>query len=847
MISATTHDFERAPGDSTFRSTRGRQTVIITSPHPDVSLAEVSVTEFVLGRARARGDRPALIDSGTGRTFTYRDLADIVERAAAGLAGAGVAKGDVLALCTPNCPELAIAFYAAASLGAVITPLNPLATGQDMARQLEHAGARWLVTTDALFEEKGRDAAVSTGVRRTFVVGEADGAIPWASVLDGSRPTPSVKVAPADVAILPYSSGTTGLPKGVVLTHRNLVASLCQTLAVEEVVADDVVVAVLPMVHIFGMQMSLNLALRAGATVVVMPRFEPESLLRVVQDYRVTRAYFVPPILQALARDPAVDRYDLSSLQVIASGAAPLSAELARACARRLGCRVKQGYGMTELGGPTHLAPDRGRDDPESIGPVLPGVECRVVAVGTGEDVAPGQLGELLVRAPGTMQGYLGNPGATAEVIDPDGWVHTGDIVSVDREGWFRVVDRIKELIKYKGNQVAPAELEAVLLGHPAVAGAAVIGSPDEQAGELPKAYVVLRSPASVDELLRYVADRVAPYKKVRLLELIDKLPTSPSGKVLRRALVERNRATRSRGPAGRVALATAPARTARGPGELAGLIALVTGGGRGLGRVLARALAEAGAAVGLVARSSDQLARSVALIEEAGGIGAAAVADLSDERAAAAAVAAVVARLGPIDILVNNAGVCGPIGPAWEVDAGEWWRTIEVNLRSTFLCSQLVLPGMVARRRGRIINITSEAGVHRWPGVSGYAVSKAAMVKLTENLATETRPFSVSVFSVHPGLLSIGLSEQALGSAAPRDSSEGRIRAWIRAQIDGGHGATPAAAAKLVVALATGRGDPLSGRHLSVHDDLDDVLSRLDQVARDDLYLLRRRGLPSE
>jgi NAD(P)-dependent dehydrogenase (short-subunit alcohol dehydrogenase family) len=247
------------------------------------------------------------------------------------------------------------------------------------------------------------------------------------------------------------------------------------------------------------------------------------------------------------------------------------------------------------------------------------------------------------------------------------------------------------------------------------------------------------------------------------------------------------------------------------------------------------------------VARSPDQLAQSVALIREAGGVAAAAAADVSDERAAAAAVAAIVTELGPIDLLVNNAGVSGPVGPAWEVDADEWWQTIEVNLRSTFVCSRLVLPGMVARRRGRIVNITSEAGVHRWPGVSAYAVSKAAMVKLTENLAAEARPFGVSVFSVHPGLLPIGLSEDALASTAPPGSPEGRVQSWIRAQFDGGHGATPASAAELVVALATGRGDPLSGHHLSVHDDLDGVLSRLDQVARDELYLLRRRRLPPE
>jgi acyl-coenzyme A synthetase/AMP-(fatty) acid ligase len=244
-----------------------------------------------------------------------------------------------------------------------------------------------------------------------------------------------------------------------------------------------------------------------------------------------------------LAKQPVVDDYDLSSLRVITSAAAPLGRELARSCADRLGCRVKQGYGMTELGGATHLAPDTGRDDPESIGPALPGVQCRVVDCVTGADVGPGELGELLIRTPAAMRGYLNSPAATADTIEPNGWLHTGDLVVQDAEGWFRVVDRRKEVIKYNAYQVAPAELEAVLLSHPAVADAAVIASPDERSGEVPKAFVVLSSPASADELLRFVADRVAPYKKVRIVEFIDEIPKSASGKILRRVLVERDRA----------------------------------------------------------------------------------------------------------------------------------------------------------------------------------------------------------------------------------------------------------------------------------------------------------------
>jgi acyl-CoA synthetase (AMP-forming)/AMP-acid ligase II len=308
---------------------------------------------------------------------------------------------------------------------------------------------------------------------------------------------------------------------------------------------------VLPLFHIYGMQVTMNLALAAGATIVTVGRFGLESFLQIMQDQRVTRADLVPPIVLALAKDPAVERYDLSSLRVITSAAAPLGEDLAELCAERLGCRVKQAYGMTELGGATHFAPDEGDSRPESIGRVLPGVECRIVDCVTGAEVGAGHTGELLVRARGVMRGYLRNDAATALTIDADGWLRTGDIVSADADGWFVVVDRVKELIKYKGYQVAPAELEAVLLSHPAVADAAVVGSPDEAAGEVPKAFVVPAAPVSEQELMAFVAGRVAPYRKVRRLEFIEQIPKSPSGKILRRLLVERERQNAGAVPAG--------------------------------------------------------------------------------------------------------------------------------------------------------------------------------------------------------------------------------------------------------------------------------------------------------
>src|SRR5262249_35593205 len=231
-----------------------------------------------------------------------------------------------------------------------------------------------------------------------------------------------------------------------------------------------------------------------------------------------------------------------SSLRILTAGGAPLAADRARVCARRLGCRVKQGYGMTELAGATHLAPDSGPDRPDSIGPALPGGECRGVDVDRASDLGPGETGELLIRSAGAMRGYLADREATAAAIDADGWVHTGDIVTCDKSGWFYVVDRVKELIKYKGFQVAPAELEAILLTHPAVAAAAGVRSPAETAGEVPKAFIVRAASTSAEELTMWVAERVAPYKRVRRIEFIDRIPKSPSGKILRRLLVERER-----------------------------------------------------------------------------------------------------------------------------------------------------------------------------------------------------------------------------------------------------------------------------------------------------------------
>jgi acyl-CoA synthetase (AMP-forming)/AMP-acid ligase II len=518
--------------------------LIYGSPDPGLEIPESDVTSFVLEHAGEREGKPALIDGPSGREMTYGELARSVRRLAAGLAARGFGHGDVLGIFMPNLPEYAVAFHGAASAGGICTTVNPLYTANELAHQLSDSGARLLVTVPA-FLETAREAAERSGVEEVFVVGEAEGAAAFEDLLADEEAGPVEGDPSIDLAVLPYSSGTTGLPKGVMLTHRNLVANLGQAGQNLRVDDDDVLIGVLPFFHIYGMTVIMNLGLRSGATIVTMPRFDLEQFLELVERHRVTRAFVVPPIALALAKHPAVEGRDLSTLRMIMSGAAPLGAELAEKVADRVGCLVMQGYGLTETSPVTHTIPyDPARNKPGSIGPPLGGTECRLVDPESGEDVAEGEPGELWIRGPQVMKGYLNNPDATAATVDADGWLHSGDIAIVDSDGYFQIVDRLKELIKYKGYQVPPAELEALITTHPGVSDVAVIGVPDDEAGELPKAFVV---PASDDldpeQLIAWVGERVAPQKRLRLVELTDEIPRSPSGKILRRVLVERERA----------------------------------------------------------------------------------------------------------------------------------------------------------------------------------------------------------------------------------------------------------------------------------------------------------------
>ena len=518
---------------------------IYSSPEPEVEVPSVDVTSFVLEEAQRRGEKPALIDGPSGRALSYAELDEGVRALAAGLAARGFGRGDVLAIYLPNLPEYALAFHGAAAAGGCATTVNPLYTADELAHQLEHSGARFVLTV-APFLDVAREAAERTGVEEVFVVGDdGEGATSLNELLGDPAEAPSPRIDPEfDVAVLPYSSGTTGLPKGVMLTHSNLVSNLVQVQATFPIEADDTLIGCLPFFHIYGMTVIMNQGLRAGATIVTMPRFDLEQFLELLERHAVTRANVVPPIALALAKHPHLDDRDLSAMRTVQSGAAPLGAELAEQLSERVGCTVVQGYGLTETSPVTHVIRPDGENRPGKIGPPLPGTECRLVDPESGEDVGEGERGELWIRGPQVMRGYLENPEATASTIDDQGWLHTGDVATVDGDGYFEIVDRLKELIKYKGYKVAPAELEALIVTHPSVSDVAVIGVPDEEAGELPKAVVVAGSDDfDGDELMAWVGERVAPQKRVRVIETVSEIPKSPSGKILRRELVERERA----------------------------------------------------------------------------------------------------------------------------------------------------------------------------------------------------------------------------------------------------------------------------------------------------------------
>ncbi|NUS40207.1 MAG: AMP-binding protein, partial [Terrabacter sp.] len=482
---------------------------VIRSPHADVEIPDVTLHEFLFASLDdADRGRVALVDGPSGATTTYGELRDRVDAIAGAFAARGLGVGDVVALHSPLVPAFVAIFHGLLRAGITVTTINALASGREVAKQLGSSGAKALVTVSALLPaaEAGADA-VGMAAADVVVLDGADGHPSLGELLAGRHAAPDVVFDPrTHLAVLPYSSGTTGLPKGVMLTHRNLVANVVQTEAYLPLTRDDVIPAVLPFFHIYGMTVLMNGAIYQRSTLVTLPRFDLAEYLRVVEQHRATVLFVAPPIALALAKHPAAAGRDLSSVRMLMSGAAPFDEHLAEAVARRLpGARVLQGYGMSEMSPVSHVVPvDRTDISPGTVGLLVPNMLARVVDPATGEAIAQptegvSAPGELLCAGPNVMVGYLADEQATRDTLEPDGFLHTGDIVTVDSDGAFTVVDRLKELIKHKGYQVAPAELEALLLTHPEIADAAVIGVPDPESGEVPKAFVVRAEGSTLD------------------------------------------------------------------------------------------------------------------------------------------------------------------------------------------------------------------------------------------------------------------------------------------------------------------------------------------------------------
>ena len=502
---------------------------IHTSPFPDVAITDQTITERVFAGLIDRLNEVVLTDGPSGRTLTAANFMDHVKRLAGGLTSAGFGAGKTVALMAPNIPDYCVIFHGVAWAGGTITTLNPTYTGPEVAHQLADSGADVLITIPDFADT----AKAGAGDLPVIVIGT-----PQYDALFGDPMSAQVPVdITAHTVVLPYSSGTTGLPKGVMLSHRNLVVNVDQSILAADFQRGEVTVAFLPFFHIYGMTVLMNVHLAGGGALVTMPRFDLPMFLQISQDYKARRMWVVPPVAIALAKHPLVDDYDLSALEQVFIAAAPSGAELTDTVSARLGCTALQGFGMTELSPVSHLVPGNA---PRSgaAGVVLPNTTSMVVDPETGDPVGVGEEGELWVKGPQIMQGYLNNAKATAETITEDGWLRTGDIARVDADGYMFIVDRLKELIKYKGFQVAPAELEAILVAMDGISDAAVIGLPDDDAGELPIAYVVCAEGGpDASAIHACFKDNLSTYKQLHQIRFVDKIPKSASGKILRRFL----------------------------------------------------------------------------------------------------------------------------------------------------------------------------------------------------------------------------------------------------------------------------------------------------------------------
>ncbi|CAG7875522.1 hypothetical protein BRARA_E01620 [Brassica rapa] len=536
--------------DAMQKQSSNNSDVIFRSKLPDIYIPNhLPLHDYIFQNISEFASKPCLINGPTGHVYTYSDVHVASRRIAAGFQKLGVNQNDVVMILLSNCPEFVLSFLAASFRGATATAANPFFTPAEIAKQAKASNSK-LIVTESRYVDKIKDLQ-NDGVI-IVCTDEEPSPIPEGCLrfteLTQSTEIETVEISSDDVVALPYSSGTTGLPKGVMLTHKGLVTSVAQQVDGDNpnlyFHSDDVILCVLPLFHIYALNSIMLCGLRVGASILIMPKFEINLLLELIQRCKVTVAPMVPPIVLAMAKSPETEKYDLSSIRVVKSGAAPLGKELEDAVSAKFpNAKLGQGYGMTEAGPVLAMSLGFAKEPfpvkSGACGTVVRNAEMKIIDPDTGDSLSKNKPGEICIRGHQIMKGYLNNPAATAETIDKDGWLHTGDIGLIDDDDELFIVDRLKELIKYKGFQVAPAELEALLIGHQDITDVAVVAMKEEAAGEVPVAFVVKSkdSELSEDDVKQFVAKQVVFYKRINKVFFVESIPKAPSGKILRKDL----------------------------------------------------------------------------------------------------------------------------------------------------------------------------------------------------------------------------------------------------------------------------------------------------------------------